>query len=175
MTQDLKKVFQDMNREELISYLEFLLHHYRVVDAFWFINVEKDHGHEAACLYNEKVWGKATELATADLRERFGPGPGLGGLVKALKLWPWTILVDYLIEEGDGQVLIKVPHCPPQEARLARGLGEYDCGAMHLAEFKSFAAAIDPRIAVECLFCPPGPHPPDCFCQWRFTLREDED
>ena len=163
-------VFKDMDREELVSYVEFLLHHYRVVDAFWFLNVEQEYGHERACLFNEKVWGKATGPATADLRERFALGNGLSGLVKALRLWPWTILVDYRIEEREGEILITVPHCPPQEARLKRGLGEYDCRGMHAAEFNSFAAQIDPRIKVECLFAPPEDHPPDCFCSWRFTL-----
>ncbi len=166
-------IFKDRSREELISYLEFLLHHYRVMDAFWFLNVEKDHGHETACLYNERVWAKATELATADLKERFQPGRGLSGLVKALNLWPWTMLVGYQIEERSDQVLISVPHCPPQEARLERGLGEYDCRGMHLAEFESFARQVDERIRVECLFSPPGEHPEDCFCKWRFTLAED--
>ena len=162
--------FKDLDREELVSYVEFLLHHYRVVDAFWFLNVEQEYGHEQACLFNEKVWAKATELAVADLRDRFKPGRGLTGLVKALGLWPWTILVDYRIEEKEDQVLISVPRCPPQEARLERGLGEYDCRGMHAAEFESFIRQIDERIRVECLFAPPGDHPKDCFCQWRFTL-----
>jgi hypothetical protein len=47
----------------------------------------------------------------------------------------------------------------------------YPCRAMHEAKFASFAQAIAPRHRVECRFAPPGPHPVDMHCQWRFSCE----
>ena len=166
-------VFENMNSSELKSYLEFLLWHYRVMDGFWFLYVSDEFDQQAAERINKRVWGKIPAMAARNLLKRFQINEkGLDGFAEALRYFPWHILMEYKLDKTEDKIVLTVPNCPPQVARLRKGLPEFDCKEMHRGEFESFAHVIDDRIQVECIFAPPDSHPDDCFCKWQFTLKE---
>lgn len=165
-------VLKTLNTDELKSYLEFLLWHYRVVDGFWFLSVEKKFNRAAAEHLDEVVWSKIAGMSSKDIVKRFHiKEKGLKGLARAMEFCPWTMIVGYKIQEGVDEVIITAPRCVTQVARVKHGLPEFHCRDMHQREFESFAHGVDKNIKVECIFAPPN-HPPDCFCKWRFTMVE---
>lgn len=164
-------IFADMPAAQLRAYIEFLLWHYRVMDSFWYIYIREQLGESGADSLNAKVWSRIASMGARDLMKRFQiHEPGLEGFVQALRYWPWCILVDYQIKKESDRVIVSVPACPTQEARIKRGLAEYHCREMHRGEFESFAGEIDARIQTECLFAPPDPRREGMICQWRFSL-----
>jgi hypothetical protein len=160
--------------EELQSYIEFMLNQLRKADSFWFLAVENTFSYDAAIKMNEEVWDTMGKITAREIKERFSvEEQGLKALSKFFRYFPWAIITGYEIEANDEEIIVSVPHCPSQEARLKKGLGEYDCKHMHFLFFKSIIQEVDSNLKVEALFAPPDPHPKELFCKWCFTMKKD--
>lgn len=83
------RVFKKINASGLKSYIQFLLWHYRVMDAFWFLHIAEMFDKPTAERMNERVWGRVPAMAARDLIQRFNiKEKGLKGFVKALRYFP---------------------------------------------------------------------------------------
>ena len=159
-----------LDRDNLEKLTRSLLWQYRVVDAFWFINVENRYDLTTAEDLNAAVWAKVGKLAARDIKERFGiTATGLRGVVQAMHYYPWYLMDAFRIEDRGTELIVTSDNCPAQLGRFKHGLGEYACKEMHAQEFIHFCAVIDPKIRVECEFAPPDPHPEGQFCKWRIS------
>jgi hypothetical protein len=165
--------FSEMSDKDVREYLDFLLRQYRLTDAFWFLAVEDTFGTEAAVKLNQDIWTRMGGLVAKEIKETFQlEERGVARVLEALSYFPWTVIVGYDMEESEDGATIRVPHCPPQAARLRAGRDEFPCKSMHLGEFTSFAKEIDERVEVRCVMAPPDPHPEDLFCEWELRLNE---
>ena len=159
--------------EEKDEYIDFLMRQIRLADAYWFLGVEKSWGLPAAVKVNEEVWETIGAKTAREIKRRFSvPEKGLDGFVRAQMYYPWTRISGHVITREGGKVIITVPSCLPQVARIKSGLGEFPCKDMHLKEFCAFAKEIDDTIEVKCVYAPPDAHPQTCFCRWEFTIRK---
>ncbi len=163
------------NNEELQTYVEFMLNQFRRTDGFWFLGVEHTCGYNAAIKINEEVWHRMGKIMTREIKERFSiEEKGLKALAKVFRYFPWAMISGYEIVAKDEEIIVSIPHCPSQEARLIKGVGEYSCKDTHLGEFVSIIKEVDRDIKVECLFAPPDPHPKELFCKWCFTMNQEK-
>ena len=100
-------ILETLEKDELKEYLQFLLWHYRVVDGFWFLSVEKLFDRRTAEHLDEVVWGKIAGMSAKDIAARFTiTEKGLRGFAEAMKYCPWTMIVGYHIEEKEGEVTL---------------------------------------------------------------------
>ena len=107
------EIFDKMEKEDLRKYIEFLLWHYRVIDAFWYINITEHFDEPTADRLNEKVWGRAGAMAAKDLHKRFKiVEQGLGGFVKAL--FPGVSLSAMKLHKHPMKLLLRFPHARPR-------------------------------------------------------------
>jgi len=108
-----------------------------------------------------------------EIKKRFNINEkGLDGFLKAIKYFPWCIILNYEFERTNDKILLRVRNCLSQIARIKSGRGEFPCKNMHLKEFKAFCKEIDEKIEVNCIFAPPDNHPNDCFCLWEFKFSK---
>ena len=161
---------------DLIRFIEYLIRQYRYVDAYWFLNIEKLYGLHVASKINEEVWEIIGERCAKDIMKTFNikEGNPLHVIIKALSYFPWFFIETWeILDLTNNKAIIACSSCPPQEARLRRGLGIFPCKNMHYRLFMSFVKVFNDKINVKCYYAPPDNSEKInvYWCKWEFSYK----
>lgn len=142
------------------------------LDGLWFILLEDRYGLDFALNIDIEVWRRFSLIHARRLLKTFplqGDSP-LQTITNLLEIDPFIQAWKPQIMPSDGKVLVRMDDCPTQKARIRDGRGEFPCKPVGLAVFNSYAQAVDPRVRLSCLVCPPDAHPPQYWCEWQFEI-----
>ena len=168
----------NMSRDDLLGLVKSLGANWLASDGIWFQSVEASYSMLDAQRCAGGCIGRFCAFEAHSIKSFLGleDHAGLDGLKKALRFRLYhQINVQSIIDEDPDSVVFRMNECIVQSTRKDKGLDDYPCKSTGMVEYRSFAQAIDERIIVECLGCPPDYHPDDWYCSWRFTLKEDSD
>jgi hypothetical protein len=165
-----------LSKETLIELVKMYSRNWLTCDGLWFSGVEEHYGTDAALEIDIGMWKVQSKVEARRLKEILAipEGGGIDAVLRAIVLMSWSPgFGGYEIARTETKAILTCRHCPPQEARIRRGVGVFACRPTFENGFRNVAHIIDPRVRVECKICPPGPRPPGIWCQWEFRLVPD--
>lgn len=164
-------LLEQLPRETLIELIKMYSWNWHTCDGLWFSGVEDRYGTEKALEIDIHMWDVSSKAEARRIKEVLAlpENAGLDAVLDTINLMSWAAKCSYSVETNGERALLTVLSCPPQEARLRSGKEVFACRPTFEHGFANVAAIIDPRVAVSCEYCPPGPHPPDSWCRWEFT------
>lgn len=171
-----RDILKSLSKETLIEMLEDQAKNWLAHDGLWFLAAEKKYGIDAAIELDKEAWISFTQIEAKRIMRRHGiePGGGIPALKKALQFRLYARINDQsLVEIDPGTLRFEMNDCRVQSARKRKGLPDFPCKPVGIAEYAYFAHTIDPRIRTEVICCPPDPHPEEYYCAWLFN-QEDE-
>jgi hypothetical protein len=166
------KELEKLPKETLIEVIKMYSRNWQTLDGLWFTGVEEKFGLDAAVELDVRMWRIGSKIEAKRIKELFNLKGGLKDVLRAIDLMTWAGGFGYEYDINHNKAIWTCRHCPPQEQRIKLGKGEFPCRPTFEACFNNVIQVIDPSVKVECIFCPPGSHPNDAWCQWQFSIPE---
>ena len=143
------------------------------VDGLWFTLVEEKYGLDVALDMDEEACRRFWLIHGRRLLKTLaikGDNP-IQTLVSMLQVDPMMFLFKpEIVTLTDSKAVFRCIDCPPQQARIRNGKGEFPCKAVGIAIFASYAESVDSKVKLSCLTCPPDPHPSQFWCEWQYEI-----
>jgi len=171
-----RDILYSLSKETLIDMLEDSSKNWLAHDGLWFQAVERQYGMEKAIELDTEAWISFTQIEAKRIMRLQGiePGGGIPALNKALQFRLYARINEQstiAIDEKSFRFEMNV--CRVQSARERKGLDDFPCKSVGIAEYAYFAHTIDSRFRTTVISCPPDPHPKEYFCAWQFTLEDN--
>ena len=170
-----REILKSLPKETLIDLLEDQAKNWLAHDGLWFQAVEKQYGLDKAIELDIEAWIRFTQIEARRIMKRLGiePQGGIPALKKALQFRLYARINEQSLIEVDPLTLrFEMNDCRVQSARARKGLKDFPCKPVGLAEYAYFAHTIDSRIRTQVISCPPDPHPESFYCAWQFRLED---
>lgn len=170
-----REILLSLSKDKLINMLEDQAKNWLAHDGLWFQAVERKYGMEKAIELDKEAWITFTQIEAKRIMRQHNleAGGGIASLKKALQFRLYARINEQsLIEIDDNTLRFEMNDCRVQSARKRKGLDDFPCKPVGIAEYSYFAHTIDPRIRTTIISCPPDPHPEDFYCAWQFTLED---
>ncbi len=170
-----REILLSLSKDKLINMLEDQAKNWLAHDGLWFQAVERQYGMEKAIELDKEAWITFTQIEAKRIMRQHNleAGGGIASLKKALQFRLYARINEQsLIEIDDKTLRFEMNDCRVQSARKRKGLDDFPCKPVGIAEYTYFAHTIDPRIRTTIISCPPDPHPEDFYCAWQFTLED---
>lgn len=164
-----------LNREQLLDYIAMLQKNWWNLQNNYILHINNTFGEEAAVKADGHCFTANAKVQMYRLRKMFDLKDDLDSLMEAMILSTIWANADYDIWKVDEYAFrIKVTNCYQQVRRVEDGIGELACKPAGLAICEGAAAVINPNTVVECVVCPPDPHPQDVWCEWELRIDGDQ-
>ena len=174
MKDDTLELFANLDKKDLVSLLEDMGKNWLACDGIWFQTIEGNYDMYTAQRINDTNWARFSYIEARTIMNRLNlpENGGLSALKEALKYRQYALINQQeIVEVNDNKVIFRMNDCRVQSARKRKGLPDYSCKSAGIVEYSRFAEAIDPRIKVRCIACPPDPHPDEWWCAWEFEIE----
>jgi len=168
-----RKELMKLPKERLVDFIEMASRNFWTLQNNWMINVESRFGREVAVELDALCYGRAAEVQVYRLKNFLNLGDDMPSLARAILLSISSFYVDIEFPEiSERKVVRRVAVCPMQLERRRKGLPELPCKPALVSAYTKVAAAVNPKIKITHVLCPPDPHPEDLWCDVVFELKD---
>jgi len=173
-----KVTVETLEEEKLKELLDIGGRLWLTIDGLWIQSVERELGTQKCLEMYTKIMAQNGAIEARRLGRFLGLPEGkakIDEVIAARGLFNGGVRSEHKWI-SDKEVILDLYNCRPQQGRAEKGQPIFPCKEMETAHLGSFTRQLNPKLKVECLFCPPDERPADVpkevSCRWKITSEE---